>query len=168
MNYVKQKGFTIVELLIVIVVIAILASISVVAYNGIRARSADAERQSDISSVGKKLAQYRILNSHYPRYDDMVHNNLVWIHANLPGLPDDALVAPGGTDTNSFNSSTSPPTNVYSYRVYFDDNDGTQRFCNQTNLNNYGKAVTDCDRYELRWRSEATNSVTMIRSRYGW
>ena len=35
MNQVKQRGFTIVELLIVIVVIGILAAITIVAYNGI-------------------------------------------------------------------------------------------------------------------------------------
>jgi prepilin-type N-terminal cleavage/methylation domain-containing protein len=35
-RYRREKGFTIVELLITIVVIAILASISIVAYNGIQ------------------------------------------------------------------------------------------------------------------------------------
>ena len=35
----KQKGFTIVELLIVIVIIGILAAITIVAYNGIQQRA---------------------------------------------------------------------------------------------------------------------------------
>lgn len=50
-----HRGFTIVELLIVIVVIAILASISVVAYNGIQQRSRDSIRKSDINALAKAL-----------------------------------------------------------------------------------------------------------------
>ncbi len=55
----RRDGFTIVELLIVIVVIAILASITIVAYNGITNRAKDTSVQSTLSSFAKKLEQYR-------------------------------------------------------------------------------------------------------------
>ena len=45
-----KRGFTIVELLIVIVVIAILASISIVAYNGVQQRARTTALQSDVRS----------------------------------------------------------------------------------------------------------------------
>ena len=51
----RQKGFTIVELLIVIVVIGILAAITIVAYNGIQNRTYDASVQSDLSAAAKKI-----------------------------------------------------------------------------------------------------------------
>lgn len=51
----KQAGFTIVELLIVIVVIAILATISIVAYNGIQDRAIASTVKSDIANFAKKI-----------------------------------------------------------------------------------------------------------------
>ena len=63
----KQKsGFTIVELLIVIVVIAILAAISVIAYNGIQNRSKNAQTQQTASAWIKALQMYKADNSRWP------------------------------------------------------------------------------------------------------
>lgn len=61
-----QTGFTIVELLIVIVIIGILAAITIVAYNGIQNRAKDTERTSEMKSLEKALALYYVDNSAYP------------------------------------------------------------------------------------------------------
>lgn len=63
----STSGFTIVELLIVVVVIAILASISVVAYTGIQGRARDSKRQADLKMVVNTLELYRVDNGGYPR-----------------------------------------------------------------------------------------------------
>lgn len=55
----KQKGFTIVELLIVVVVIAILAAITIVSFNGIQNRARVAGMQSELVGVAKKIEIYR-------------------------------------------------------------------------------------------------------------
>ena len=62
----KRYGFTIVELLIVIVVIGILASIVIVAFNGIQQRARYAQHQSDIASVDKAIQLFHADNGSYP------------------------------------------------------------------------------------------------------
>lgn len=66
MRWVKQKGFTIVELLIVIVVIGILAVISIIAYTGIQQTARDAQRKSDIANITKALELYYNDKGRYP------------------------------------------------------------------------------------------------------
>ncbi|MFV0632731.1 prepilin-type N-terminal cleavage/methylation domain-containing protein [Demequina sp.] len=57
-----RAGFTIVELLIVVVVIAILAAITIVAYNGISNRAKSSASLSGVEQAGKKVATYAIAN----------------------------------------------------------------------------------------------------------
>ena len=61
----KAQGFTIVELLIVIVVIAILAVISVAAYVDIKNRAYDSTVQNDLKSLATKLELYRAESGTY-------------------------------------------------------------------------------------------------------
>jgi len=61
-NYHRISGFTIVELLIVIVVIGILAGITIVAYNGVQNRAKAGAAQSAASQAAKKIATYAVTN----------------------------------------------------------------------------------------------------------
>lgn len=67
-----NQGFTIVELLIVVVVIAILAAITVVSYNGIQNKAKTAAVQADLNSAVKKLHEYRITNSTSEQYPNVL------------------------------------------------------------------------------------------------
>ena len=62
----KQKGFTIVELLIVIVVIGILAAISIVAYNGVTQKARDDQRLSDARNIVNAAASYNAEYGSWP------------------------------------------------------------------------------------------------------
>ena len=55
----RQRGFTIVELLIVIVVIALLAAITVAVYNGARLRAQATEIATDLKAIEKALNLYK-------------------------------------------------------------------------------------------------------------
>lgn len=58
-----QNGFTIVELLIVVVVIAVLAAITIVAYTGIQNRAKASAAETAASQVAKKLKVYSVENA---------------------------------------------------------------------------------------------------------
>jgi len=61
----KERGFTIVELLIVIVIIGILAAITIVAYNGIQNRAKASSAQALASQASKKAEAYNAVKGSY-------------------------------------------------------------------------------------------------------
>lgn len=61
----RLSGFTIVELLIVIVVIAVLAAISIAAYNGIMNRARTATLNSDLANAAKTMGADNASNGSY-------------------------------------------------------------------------------------------------------
>lgn len=67
----RSYGFTIVELLVVIVVIGILASITFVSFNGIQDRARSVQSQSLAKDVLKKAEIFYILNNRYPTITEM-------------------------------------------------------------------------------------------------
>jgi prepilin-type N-terminal cleavage/methylation domain-containing protein len=69
-----QRGFTIVELLIVIVVIGILAAITIVAYNGVQNRAHAASAQADATNTAKLLATTYATNGSYPNDLSTINN----------------------------------------------------------------------------------------------
>lgn len=63
---VRQRGFTIVELLIVIVIIGILAGLVILLYTGIQSRARDTDRDTDVRTFKIALEQYKAENGFYP------------------------------------------------------------------------------------------------------
>ena len=64
--YNPKSAFTIVELLVVIVVIGILATITMVSYTGITQKATDVTIESDLSNSRKALQLYQVTYDSYP------------------------------------------------------------------------------------------------------
>lgn len=62
----KKRGFTLVEALVVTVIIAVLATVIIVAYNGVQRRSAAGVTSSAVSDALKVLQLYYVYNKAYP------------------------------------------------------------------------------------------------------
>lgn len=115
----RNSGFTIVELLIVIVVIGILAAIVITTYAGIQGKARNAKRQTDINSLQTNLEAYYTQNQHYPSNTDM--NTATFLSTNMPSLQLSALQDPSGTYSGTAPSTTTPwlatapAAKIYSY-----------------------------------------------------
>lgn len=89
------QGFTIVELLIVIVVIGILATLVITTYNGVQQKARDTKRKTDINAIQGQVEAYQAQNGKYPTLANI--NDSTFRQANMKGLDPDALKDPKGT-----------------------------------------------------------------------
>lgn len=97
-----RRGFTIVELLIVIVVIGLLAALVLNTFNGVQADARDTERKTDITSLHSQLEVYFAQNAKYPTAANIVDNAVDgWADTNLEGLDLAALVDPSDAIVNA-------------------------------------------------------------------
>ncbi len=112
-----QAGFTIIELLIVIAIIGILATLVLTNFQGAQAKGRDTVRKNDMNSLYQKLEEYYNENGGYPdgNLDDTV----------LPGTDTGAFTdADGAQIVESFQIAATEPTltqtttNEYAYAAY--------------------------------------------------
>lgn len=96
-----QRGFTIVELLIVIVVIGILAGLVISTFSGVQGRARDAQRQTDIKAVATQLEVYYIDNGSYPTASNINTTT-------LKGIDAAAFAPPSSTATALLGVSATP------------------------------------------------------------
>lgn len=62
----RGKGFTLVELLVTISILAVLMTLALISYQNIQKNARDARRKSDIVSIQSALEQYHSDQGYYP------------------------------------------------------------------------------------------------------
>lgn len=107
----RQSGFTIVELLIVIVIIGILATLVIVTFSGVQQRARDSERKTDINALAGQLeASYANLGT-YPTLAGL--NSAARRAALEIRLDTKALADPSNPGTQTL--AATPAAGTYSY-----------------------------------------------------
>ena len=117
----KQKSFTLIEMLIVVVIIGILAAALIPRLQSVQARARDTKRKADLHQIGTALAIYKEDNGGYNAMKDRNVESLVFplIDYNNYGVTSDRLypmiqlerymtAIPADSD-----QSTRSPTNGY-------------------------------------------------------
>ncbi len=126
----KERGFTIIELLIVIAIIGILATLVLTNFRGAQAKGRDTVRQNDLNSMYQKLEEHYNDQGSYPTED---------FTADLfPGIDEGAFNDPDGNDVMQTTSTgTSTPGDPYTAK--------TKPTAGSPYVNQYTYAAYECD-----------------------
>jgi prepilin-type N-terminal cleavage/methylation domain-containing protein len=109
----NDHGFTIVELVIVIAVIAGLIFLVITTYSSIQAKARNNTRTLDINKIQARIEIYFTQNSHYPSLNDM--NSTTWLDKNMPTLNSSVLVDPSSKTKSTKLGSGTPAIGEYVY-----------------------------------------------------
>ena len=121
----KSKGFTLVEVVVVIAIMGVLYGIIYSSFDVSRANSRDQQRVSDISAIQLALEQYFNKNGVYPVELDSGASSLISPISFIPQIPKDPSTNKKYNDTTSTNSGYFPMTktpgsitNCVSYQLW--------------------------------------------------
>ncbi|HSX33198.1 MAG TPA: type II secretion system protein [Candidatus Saccharimonadales bacterium] len=118
----SSPGFTVIELLVVIVLLGILLALVTLTYSGVRAKNRNAARETTIDKIQIQFETYYARTSTYPTLANL--NTASWRTQNLPKLAANALQDPHWNKANRFCTTaghavatTAPASSCYSYQV---------------------------------------------------
>jgi prepilin-type N-terminal cleavage/methylation domain-containing protein len=139
---IQRKGFTIVELLIVIVVIGILATITAVAYRNIQDRAQISKINQDLASANKLILVHKGLKGYYPNGNSSWRGYTTFGALGNSYIPD--VIPAYGTQLGAPTKFSADSDYIYysngsDYKLIFHDNTSSpssQKLCPQV------KAVT--------------------------
>lgn len=148
----QNAGFTLIEILVVLILVGILSTIVISTYSGVQAKNRNNDRQAHINSLQGQMETYYAEFSKYPSLAEVNSSN--WRKTNLKTLNNDTLRDPSWSDKNSNCTldhqpilASQPATDCFSYQPVAADGsacDNSKIVCAQYTLT---AMLTDTGKY---------------------
>lgn len=170
LTYVRKLGFTIIELIVVITIMAVLLSLGFVNLRSTIVTSRDQQRATDVNNFRLALESFYKTgysgSTAYNRYPslDQLNNGATSLKTILPGFDNKNLIAPDMTvvtdtlvlATNNTETTTGvtpqPTVNQYVYQPLTKD----EVLCSTVSQ--------QCQKFNIYYRQESDNTVIMVQS----
>lgn len=149
------RGFTIVEIAVVVVIISVLVTLVMLGFGRTQADTRDSVRTSRTSTIASALEKYYDRNGEYPSCSQLTQAGTVVASSVLQGVDSATLLTPksGPTDTNSISCSDLTSANDPDVFAYVGD--GT------TNCS----LGASCYEWTIKYIDESTGTIKTIHSR---
>lgn len=119
----KNRGFTVLELLVVVAIIGILAAVTLALLSDTRARSRDAKRLSDMREIEKAINLYYAENGNFPVEETEI---------TITGEDDLSGVLEGASLISEVPADPLHDSYTYRYQSFNSGSDFTLTFCLET------------------------------------
>ncbi len=150
----KRGGFTLVELVVVVVAIGILTGLAVIGLTRYQADTRDAKRSANVSTLSDALEKYFTENGNYPSCEAMTTDADKVTSTTLKGMEKSALLVPDATSnvTNSIRCNEKLGMDGEDFIEY--QGDGSTA-CS---------ADGSCSTYTLKYRDELSGAIQELTS----
>lgn len=154
----KFKGFTLIELIVVILVIAVLVTLAVVGINRYQITSRDTERLASANKIVDALEKFYDQNGAYPSCSALTTTASTVIASTLKDIDPSALVTPQAASgqTNSIECTSDGNILTIKGKDFFEYQGDGSLECNNAGA---------CQNFTLKYKNEIAEQIKSITSR---